>query len=86
MAQQKVWCPGCRSRYGTYGPSEEPGTRRRICDGKAKRSMVCDSCNRRIDEGVKCAAVTYLTLPNDTYPEWERDYIDVDATEEKTYV
>lgn len=70
-----IHCLPCGNKRRAETGAEEPGERSWFVGGFARRTMLCDSCNARINKGQKCQATTFYT-DDAGYRPWEGEYLD----------
>jgi len=68
-----IWCPHCYRKLIKLKGLEIKGIPV-IYRGKAYDSFLCDYCNKFINEGDICYAVSYVEKPGDHVP-WEEGYL-----------
>jgi len=68
-----IWCPGCYQKLIEDKGMKKDETRV-VYRGKAFDSFLCDYCNKFINEGDICYAVSFVEKPGDHVP-WEVGYL-----------
>ncbi len=90
--KREICCRKCADDWRrTMGPhagdsaidaAQRAEERLKIVSGEALRPCVCDGCNRAIEPGEQCYAVSLYTAETIPYFEWEDGYILVGETPE----